>query len=137
MAGDMIRRAQRGGIGADYLLADAWFGTKPMIRLAGEHLLTAILRMNKSTRKYRLTERLEGQAIHRDMDVNTLYQSCIRRQWQKIPGEPYQAKALDVELNLSSAPDEADQWIKVRLLFVRGIAPLVKAQSGKHDWGQC
>ena len=134
MAGDMIRRAQRAGIEADYLLADAWFGTKPMIRLAGEQLLTAILRMKKSTMKYRLTERLEGQAIHRDMDVNTLYQSCIRRQWQKIPGQPYQAKALDVELNLSSAPDEADQWIKVRLLFVRGIATQEKAQPGKHDW---
>jgi len=72
MAGDMIRRAQRAGIEADYLLADAWFGTKPMIRLAGEQLLTAILRMKKNAMKYRLTERLEGQAIHRDMDVNTL-----------------------------------------------------------------
>jgi len=43
-----------------------------MIRLAGEQLLTAILRMKKNAMKYRLTERLEGQAIHRDMDVNTL-----------------------------------------------------------------
>jgi hypothetical protein len=57
--------------------------------------------MKKNTMKYRLTERKEGQAIHRDRDVNTLYQSCIRCQWQKIPGQPYQAKALDVELNLS------------------------------------
>ena len=31
MVGDMIRRAQRAGIEADYLLADAWFGTKPII----------------------------------------------------------------------------------------------------------
>lgn len=134
MAGDMIRRAQRAGIEADYLLADAWFGTKPIIRLADEQLLTPILRMKKNTMKYRLTERKEGQAIHRDRDVNTLYQSCIRCQWQKIPGQPYQAKALDVELNLSSSPDEADQWIKVRLLFVRGIAQPEKAQPGKHDW---
>lgn len=134
MAGDMIRRAQRAGIEADYLLADAWFGTKPMIRLAGEQLLTPILRMKKNTMKYRLTERHEGQAIHRDRDVNALYQSCIRCQWQKIPGQPYQAKALDVELNLSGAPDEADQWVKVRLLFVRGIAAQEKAQPGKHDW---
>src|SRR5208283_6063138 len=56
-----------------------------------------------------------------------------RCQWQKIPGQPYQAKALDVELNLSSAKDEADQWIKVRLLFVRGVNQ-EKAQAGKHDW---
>jgi len=111
MAGDMIRRAQRAGIEADYLLADARFGTKPMIRLAGEQLLTAILRMKKNTMKYRLTERQEGETIHRDKDVNTLYQSCVRRQWQKIPGQPYQAKTLDVELNLSGTPDEADRWI--------------------------
>jgi len=61
---------------------------------------------------------------------NTLYQSCVRCQWQKIPGQP----ALDVELNLSGTPDEADQWIKVGLLFVRGIAAQEKAQPGKHDW---
>jgi len=134
MAGDMIRRAQRAGIEADYLLADAWFGTKPMIRLADEHLLTPILRMKKNAMKYRLTERQEGQAIRRDMDVKALYQSCIRRKWQKIPGLPYQAKSLDVELNLSSTPDEAEKWIKVRLLFVRGVKAEEKVQLGKHDW---
>lgn len=134
MAGDMIRRAQRAGIEADYLLADAWFGTKPMIRLADEQLLTPILRMKKNTMKYRLTERQEGQQIYRDMDVKALYKSCVRRQWQKIPGLPYQAKALDVELNLSSTPDEMEKWIKVRLLFVRGVKAEEKAQPGKHDW---
>lgn len=85
-----------------------------MIRLAGWQLLTPILRMKKNTMKYRLTERKEGQTIHRDKDVNTLYQPRIRCQWQKIPGQPYRAKALDVELNLSGSPDGADQWIKVR-----------------------
>ena len=134
MAGDMIRRAQRAGINADYLLADAWFGTKPMIRLAGEQLLTPILRMKKNTMKYRLSERHAGKTIRRDMDAHALYQSCVRCQWQKVPGQPYQAKTLDVELNLSGAPDETDQWIKVRLLFVRGIAQPEKAQPGKHDW---
>jgi len=101
MAGNMIRRSQRAGIEADYLLADAWFGTKPMIRLADEQLLTPILRMKKNAMKYRLTERQAGQTIRRVMDVKALYQSCIRCRWQKIPGQPYQARALDVELNLS------------------------------------
>jgi hypothetical protein len=67
------------------------------------------------------------------MDIKALYQSCIRCQWQKIAGQPYQAKALDVELNLSK-PDEVENWIKVRLLFVRGAATQEKAQVGKHDW---
>jgi SRSO17 transposase len=44
MAGEMIRRAQRGGIEADYLLADAWFGTKAIIAMAGEQHLTPIVR---------------------------------------------------------------------------------------------
>lgn len=134
MAGDMIRRAQRAGIAADYLLADAWFGTKPMIRMADEQLLTPILRMKKNTMKYRHSERQDGQKIQRDMDVKALYRSCIRGQWQNIPGHLYQARALDVELNLSSAPDEIARWIKVRLLFVRGVAAQEKAQVGKHDW---
>lgn len=134
MAGDMLRRAQRAGIEADYLLADAWFGTKPMIRLADEQLLTPILRMKKNAMKYRQSERQDGQTSHRDRDVQALYKSCIRCQWQKIAGQPYQAKALDVDLNLSSTPDEVEKWIKVRLLFVRGVATQEKAQPGKHDW---
>lgn len=56
MAGDMIRRAQRAGMDALYLLADAWFGTKAMISMACEQLLIPIYRMKKNTMKYRLTE---------------------------------------------------------------------------------
>ena len=48
MARAMIARAQRAGIEAQYLLADAWFGTKPMIAMADDALLTAIVRMKKN-----------------------------------------------------------------------------------------
>jgi SRSO17 transposase len=61
MAGDMLRRAQRAGFKADDLIADAWFGTKPMIHLADELLLTPILRMKKNTMKYRLTQFRQGK----------------------------------------------------------------------------
>ncbi|WP_221902157.1 transposase, partial [Bathymodiolus platifrons methanotrophic gill symbiont] len=44
MAKGMMARAIRGGINADFLLADAWFGTKPMLRSAEELSLTAIVR---------------------------------------------------------------------------------------------
>lgn len=134
MAGDMICRAQRAGIEADYLLADAWFGSKPIIRLADASLLTPILRMKKSAMKYRLTPFRQGQTTHRELDVKTLYQSCIRGQWEKVQGQPYQAKALDVELDLSASEDEPERWAKVRLLFVRGTASQDKTQAGKHDW---
>ena len=133
MAGEMIRRAQRAGIDAEYLLADAWFGTKAMIQMAERQLLTPILRMKKSAMKYRLVEYKAGKKFCRDMDIKALYQSCIRCQWQKIAGHPYQAKGLDVELNLNK-PDEVENWIKVRLLFIRGADTQEKAQVGKHDW---
>jgi hypothetical protein len=71
MARAMVRRAARA---ADYLLADAWFGHRPTIRMA------------------------------------------------------------DVELDPRESPKAAERWIKVRLLFVRGIAEGEKARAGKHDW---
>jgi SRSO17 transposase len=133
MAGDMIRRAQRAGIGALYLLADAWFGTKAMISMAEELLLIPVFRMKKNTMKYRLTEYRAGKPVRREMDLNALFQHSVRGQWQKIAGQPYQAKVLDVELNLNK-PEESEKYIKVRLLFVRGMVEQDKAQVGKHDW---
>jgi len=41
---------------------------------------------------------------------------------------------VGVALNLNDPKDEAVRWIKVRLLFVRGVAQTDKAQPGKHDW---
>jgi len=132
MAKDMIRRAQRIGIDALYVLADAWFGTKAMISMAEALFLIPIYRMKKNTMKYRLTEYRAGKLIRRDMDLNAFFRHSIRGQWQKITGQPYQTKALDVELDLQT--DGREKYIKVRLLFVRGIVDKDKAQVGKHDW---
>ncbi len=44
MAADMMKRAKRCGIEADYVVADAWFGTKSMIRSALGLEMCAILR---------------------------------------------------------------------------------------------
>jgi hypothetical protein len=68
------------------------------------------------------------------MDAASLFQSAVRGQWENISGQPYQSKTLDVELNLNDPEDKAERWIKVRLLFVRGVADADKAQPGKHDW---
>lgn len=134
MAQAMIRRALRAGIDAQYLLADAWFGTKPMLRTAEEASLVAILRMKKNTMKYRHSAFQQGQVTHQECDVKALYRAAIRGQWDKIPGQPYQAKAVTVELNLSESPQDPEHWIKVCLLFVRGVVMGEKAQAGKHDW---
>lgn len=134
MARAMIARAQRAGIEAQYLLADAWFGTKPMIAMADDALLTAIVRMKKNKMKYRHSVYALDKVVCREMDVCALYQSAVRGQWETVAGQPYQSKTMVVDLNLNDPKDDAQRWIKVRLLFVRGVADSDKAQPGKHDW---
>lgn len=134
MARAMIARAQRAGIDAQYLLADAWFGTKPMIAMADDALLTAIMRMKKNKMKYRHSLVMPEKVVCKEMDLCALYQSAVRGQWEKVADQPYQSKTVVVDLNLNDPKDDAQRWIKVRLLFVRGVADSDKAQPGKHDW---
>ncbi len=134
MARAMIARAQRAGIDARYLLADAWFGTKPMIAMAEDALLTAIVRMKKNKMKYRHSLHMPDKVICQDMDLCALYQSAVRGQWEKVAGQPYQSKTVVVDLNLNDPKDETERWIKVRLLFVRGVPAGDKTQPAKHDW---
>jgi SRSO17 transposase len=134
MARAMIARAQRAGIEAQYLLADAWFGTKPMIAMADDALLTSIVRMKKNKMKYRHNLCLPDKVVCKEMDLCALYQSAVRGQWEKVAGQPYQSKTVVVDLNLNDPKDDTQRWIKVRLLFVRGLADSDKAQPGKHDW---
>ena len=54
MALAMMKRAVRNGVEADYLVADAWFGTKTMMRAADEVGVCAVLRMKKGLMKYRV-----------------------------------------------------------------------------------
>ena len=54
MVSAMVKRALNAGIMANYLLADAWFGTKAMIRLTQETALVPVLRMKKNNMKYRM-----------------------------------------------------------------------------------
>lgn len=75
----MIHRSLRGGIAADYLLADAWFGSKAMIRLSQEAALVAILRMKKNKTKYRVSEYVDGNVVKQEMDVKALYRHCVRK----------------------------------------------------------
>ena len=134
MAKSMMARAIRGGVKAEFLLADAWFGTKAMLRSTEELSLTAIVRMKKSKLKYRLTTYKNEQEVVRDLDLKALYKQTVRKKWQKISGQAYQCKGLDVQLNLANSEKEPEQWRNVRLLFVRGNTELEKQETGKHDW---
>lgn len=133
MVKSMVNRALNIGIVADYLLADAWFGTKAMIRLTQETSVVPVLRMKKNKMKYRISEIVQGKAVAQKLAVQSLYKRCVRKAWQPLHGQKYQAKAVDVELNLAETK-EPEQWIKVRLLFVRGNAGNTQQTVGKHDW---
>lgn len=134
LARAMMQRAQRNGIEADYLLGDAWFGTKPMIVTALELGTTPILRMKKNKMHYRLTTWNEGEKHIALLDAKALYQHGVRKHWQRVQGFPYQTATLDVELNLA-AERQPDKWVTVRLVFVRGLAETDAApQASANSW---
>ncbi|NEV63494.1 transposase [Thiorhodococcus minor] len=132
LAADMLRRAQRQGLDAEVVLADAWFGTKTMIKTALDLNLTAILRMKKNTMKYRLTTWKDGAQHTQLLDAQGLYRHSVRKHWQTLKGMPYQTSCLDVELSLER--DGEVEWIPVRLLFVRGLNQDADGPGGANAW---
>ena len=132
LAADMLRRAQRQGLDAEVVLADAWFGTKTMIKTALDLDLTAILRMKKNTMKYRLTTWEDGAQHTQLLDAQGLYRHSVRKHWQTLKGMPYQTSCLDVELSVDS--DGEVEWLPVRLLFVRGLNQDADGPGGANRW---
>jgi len=45
--------------------------------------------------KYRMSEIVHGQAVTQELAVQSLYKRCVRKAWQSIHGQKYQAKAVD------------------------------------------
>lgn len=131
MAATMMKRAIRSGIGAEYLVADAWFGSKPMIRTALGLEVCAILRMKKGNMKYRVA--LKGRKKEL-LDSRELYAKVVKREWKKVRGMPWKAVALNVELDLSEDNQKQPEWKTVRLLFVRGVKEHGEPEVGKKDW---
>ena len=131
MAANMMKRAIRSGMDADYVVADAWFGTKPMIRTALELDIGAVLRMKKSKMKYRMTGNGPTDPL---LDAQALYAHAVKRQWKKVRGLPWKAVRLDVELDLAEDEDPEPRWTPVRLLFVRALREVGEPEAGKKDW---
>ena len=131
IATDMLSRAVRKGLQADYLVADAWYGTKTMLRAAEQVDVCAVLRMKKNKMKYRITQP-GGET--RMLNAKELYGQRVKTRWEKVRGLPWKAASLEVDLDLSSDPKAASQWCTVRLWFVRGLAQSDQAQPGKKDW---
>ena len=129
MVCDMIARAIRAGINADYFLADAWFATKHILKMTIEHSLVAFVRMKKNKMKYRIVV----NGVNHLLCAKELYKQHVKGHWQTLNNVPYQSKSVVVELNLTSSDKEPAQWVKVKLLFVRSIDE-TKQQASKHDW---
>ena len=131
MAANMIKRARRCGIEADYVIADAWYGTKSMMRTALELQMCAILRMKKSKMKYRAVINGRKQAF---LNAQELYTCLVKQEWRKVRGLPWKAVALDVEIDLAEDDKQTPRWQAVRLLFVRGLKEPDDVKAGKKDW---
>ena len=131
MAANMIKRAMRSGIEADYVIADAWFGTKSMMRTALGLEMCAVLRMKKSKMKYRAVIKGRKKEL---LNAQALYASVVKRDWKKVRGLPWKAVSLDVELDLAEDDKKTPQWQAVRLLFVRGLKEPADTDAGKKDW---
>ena len=95
--------------------------------------MVLVPRKKKNNMKYRLSDYVRGKTVTRELDLQALYKHCVRKAWQPIRGQKYQAKIVDVELNLAESKDP-EEWVKVRLLFVRGNAGETQTTTGKHDW---
>lgn len=131
MAATMMKRALRSGIEADYVIADAWFGTKAMMRTALGLEMCAILRMKKSKMKYRAVIKGRKKEF---LNAQALYTGVVKREWKKVRGLPWKAVSLDVELDLAEDDEKTPRWQAVRLLFVRGLKEPGEADAGKKDW---
>ena len=131
MAANMMKRATRCGIEADYVIADAWFGTKSMMRAALGLEMCAILRMKKSKMKYRAIIKGRKKEL---LNAQELYTCVVKREWKKVRGLPWKAVLLDVELDLAEDDEKTPCWQSVRLLFVRGLKEPADTDAGKKDW---
>lgn len=131
MAKNMMKRAIRHGINADYVVADAWFGTKPMIRSAMDLKLCPIYRMKKNKMKYRAI--IDGQKKQL-FAADELYSHAVKHNWRKVNGVPWKAAALYVELDLSTTEENQERWEWVQLLFVRGLEEPDESDKGKKSW---
>lgn len=130
MAIQMLQRAHRHGLKADYIVADAWFGTKTMVRGALDLNVSAILRMKKGPLKYRVAIKGKGKRL---LAAKELYAQVVKREWKKVRGLPWKAVAVDVELDLS-VDKQKTNWTAVQLLFVRGLKEPEDSVAGKKDW---
>lgn len=107
----MLKRAIKLGIKANYVLGDAWFGNKGNIRATIRENLTAIFRMKNGNLKYRLS----GFNLTADQLFHAV--KHFRKPDQMSEKLPWKTYSIVVEINLTEKPNQKDQYIPVKLVF--------------------
>lgn len=132
MARSMIHRAVRMGIRARYVVADAWFGNKKMIRAALDLKMHAVLRMKKGNMKYGVRF---GKNV-KQLDANECFQRVVRKRWTRIEGLPWKVVELEVELDLATnkAKGTKPDIRPAKLVFVRGIKESGNEAGSAKSW---
>lgn len=131
IAAAMMSRANAAGIKANYLLADAWFGNKAMVRTAREMKITAILRMKKGNLKYRI--KVNGR--YQDLDAKELFSIAVRKKWVKVRDLPWKCVELQVEVDLNEKKKGVrPDYQSIKLLFVRGIKEPDDTDGSAKNW---
>jgi hypothetical protein len=132
MATGMIRGAVRHGIRDSYVVVDAWFGNKDMMRAAKQLGMTAVLQMKRGKTQYRVAH---GNG-YKLLDAKELYRRAVRKQWSQVAELPWKAVEMVVEIDLSTdkGSEAKPNYQPVKLLFVRGINDKEDRTASRKDW---
>ncbi len=113
----------------DNIFADTWKSLKVNSQLA-----TAGFSRRSGTRVEEVVFLLTSRTALRRDPCPILRMKKDQRNWNKVPGLPWRAVSLEVELNLAVARKDPPEWRKVQLLFVRGLKEADEADVSKKDW---
>ncbi len=108
MLREMIKRANRLGLKADYVIADSWFGNKGNIQAVIEQGQIGIFRMKRNITSFRINGRL--------LSAKALYW-IKKKHARKTKGLPWKSFCAEVEMNIGTATDKDEHWVKVLLVF--------------------
>lgn len=109
MLARMLKDALRAGHQAQWLIGDAWFGTKANIRLAIENDLHAIFQMKRGKLQYRVQGKLYTAA-----QLHAKHGRKMRcdHSWSR-----FKTVRIEAEINLEGKPNAAPIWQSVVLIL--------------------
>lgn len=108
MMRDMMKRALRANIAADYVITDSWFGNKGNMYATKQQGVTGIFRMKCNNMNYRIAGRMLSDKV-------LFY--ILKDKARPIKGMPWKVFSVTVELNFEEESGKKDDWHEVVLVF--------------------